>query len=203
MGVARAARSCGGAAAAGQLGPWRAPVEWPRPGTLGKGCSVRHAPPTTCFSSNSCTCGRGVGRAGSLTPAVTRGTGARLAGRAAVYGGARRAEAEGCGAHLEPLARQQQRGDKRVVAATWRRAHGGCHMRWARSARCSGQRKWRGSDALARARGCAGEPHTHLQWPHQCWPAPWRRSRTGQKALARRPIAAIWQGATSWLYRCM
>jgi hypothetical protein len=32
-----------------------APDEWPRPGTLGKGCSVLQAPPTMCFSSYTST----------------------------------------------------------------------------------------------------------------------------------------------------
>lgn len=31
------------------------PVEWPNPGTLGKGYSVRHAPPTISLSSNTST----------------------------------------------------------------------------------------------------------------------------------------------------
>lgn len=49
------ARACAGAALL-QLLLALSPVLWPKPGTLGKGCSVLQAPPTTFFSSNTSTC---------------------------------------------------------------------------------------------------------------------------------------------------
>ena len=67
---AAAVAARGGAARAGGLGDASsalaaAPEEWPRPGTFLKGNSVRHAPPTTGFSSNTSTwrwvAGQGVG----------------------------------------------------------------------------------------------------------------------------------------------